>query len=166
MTCVTLTAHLTPASDEPRRCSVSQILQSRQTDNRLIGDDTRHRLSQKLRLSSGQMPRCRVAPPRIGAVLATPSAWHGVSGIPNDGSTGAGFGCLSGFHPRKFLCKDQESLFFHSICPIKRHVTIPPNLPSRDERHAEATIQTCNQSAVRARANTETKIPNNTPRPP
>jgi hypothetical protein len=72
MNCVTLTGQLTPASDEPRWYTVSQILQFRHTQyNRLIRNTTGGRFSQKLRLSSPQMPRCRAAPPRIGAVLAS-----------------------------------------------------------------------------------------------
>lgn len=121
----------------------SQILQSRQaTDCSVTMRDPR--LSQKLRLSSPQMPRCRAAPPRMGAVLATDSAWHGVSGIP-DGSTGAGSGCLSRFHPRKFLCKDQESLFFHSIALSKDRLCpslcrpIPTQISPRNERQKQSS---------------------------
>jgi hypothetical protein len=147
--CVTMTGQLTPASDEPRWYTVSQILQFRHIadcwgtlrDGVFLSGSCPPLLP-----ADAEMPR-RSAPHRCRTCYA--AGWARFSGIQNDDSTGAGSGYLSEFNTKNLPVSLQISsviiLPFHSSYQIAYHSPRTIQLPS------QVTVQTCNQSGLRAK---------------
>jgi len=163
--CATLDDQLTPASDEPRWYTVSQILQFRQA-----ADDRAQQKTASFSEAPPQfleMPR-RSAPHRCRACDALGRVR--LFGIPNDDCAGAGSGCSVQ------VSSEESPLQGYSVIIIPFHLSYQMTLswplchPTSSRftvqgRQAEPTVQTCNRSGLRAGEQTMKQISQYAARP-